>query len=90
MAIADTNGDGSISWGEMKTMNLKGASVTSGGEQYRRPSMQNKLPIVRCYWHVNGPNVDRNSSDVLNVFDGGGQVERGHFMWQRDFGLFNK
>ncbi|HUS58561.1 MAG TPA: prepilin-type N-terminal cleavage/methylation domain-containing protein [Planctomycetota bacterium] len=87
MVVADMNGDGSVSWGEIKIMCLKGASVSSGGSQFRLPKMEGKLPVIRCYWHLRGTSVDRNSTDILNLNDGG-HVSKGHFMWQRDFDMF--
>jgi len=89
MAVADTNGDGAVSWNEMKMMNVLGRSVSSGGKQFKLPKMEQKMPLIRCYWHVNGPSVDKEGTDVLNV-NVGGHVSQGHFFWQRDLGMYRK
>jgi len=88
MRAADTNRDDKLSWGEMKMMNVMGRSVTSGGAQYKLPSMEGRLPLVRCYWHVDGPAVDKDSPRVLNV-NLGGHISMGYFFWQRDIGIGN-
>jgi prepilin-type N-terminal cleavage/methylation domain-containing protein len=89
MGVADTSRppDGKISWGEMKMMSVHGRSVTSEGEHYKLPEMADRLPLIRCFWHVPGPIVDRDSGDVLNV-NVGGHVSQGFFMWQRDLNMF--
>lgn|GEM_PF-1271143 len=89
MGVADTNGDGAISWQEMKMMNVLGRSVSSGGKQFKLPKMEHKMPLIRCYWHVDGPSVDKERTDVLNV-NVGGHVSQGHFFWQRDLGMYRK
>ena len=87
LAVVDTNGDGVVSWAEMKTMNVMGRSVSSGGKQYRLPKLEGRLPLIRCYWHVSGPTVDKESADVLNV-NVGGNVSQGYFFWQRDLSMY--
>lgn len=87
MKIADTNRDNSISWGEMKKMNVKGRRVSSNNAQYRLPALGGKLPLIRCYWHLDGPSVDSNTSKVLNV-NTGGHISMGYMMWQRDLGMY--
>jgi hypothetical protein len=49
--------------------------------------MEGKLPLVRCFWHVEGPAVDRDSQRVLNM-NMGGHISLGYFMWQRDLQMF--
>jgi len=87
MAVADINRDGKISWFEMKMMSVNGESVASGGVHYKLPAIGDKVPMIRCFWHVPGPAVPRNSRDVLNI-NYGGHYSRGYFMWQRDLSLF--
>ena len=87
MRIADTNRDGAISWTEIKMMNMKGRSVTSGGKQYKLPTMEGKLPLIRCYWHLQGPAIDKRSENILNL-NVGGHITTGHFMWEEDLGMY--
>ncbi|NQT19541.1 MAG: prepilin-type N-terminal cleavage/methylation domain-containing protein [Planctomycetes bacterium] len=87
MRIADTNRDGTISWGEMKKMNVKGRRVSSNGVQYRLPPLEGKLPLIRCYWHVDGPAVDKHCRQVLNL-NAGNHISMGYFMWQRDLDMY--
>jgi len=93
MRVADTNHDGKISWGEMKMMNVKGRSVTKkeafgSTTRYRLPAMEGKMPLIRCFWHVDGPAVDRDSRKILNV-NAGGHISQGYFMWQRDLEMYD-
>ncbi len=86
MKVADTDRNMELSWAEMKMMNVMGRSVTSGGSRYKLPAMDEKLPLIRCYWHVGGSPVDRESRSVLNV-NLGGHFSQGYFFWQRDIGI---
>ena len=87
LRVADTNHDNSVSWAEIKSMCRDGASISAGGKMFRLPKMEGRLPLIRCYWHVGGPIVDRESTAVLNV-NVGGDMSMGHFMWQRDLGMY--
>jgi len=69
-------------------MNVMGRSVTSQNGRYRLPAMKGRLPLIRCYWHVDGPAVDKESRKILNV-NAGGHVTMGYFMWQRDLGMYD-
>jgi len=87
LRAADTNRDGTISWAEMKWMSVKGATVVSNGEPHRLPELGERMPMVRCFWHLKNPSVDPNDNNVIYVTING-SAHRGYIHWQRDLGLY--
>jgi len=74
MKMVDLNGDGFVSWFEIKYRTVKGApGVSPWGE---------RVPIIRCFNHIR-ETVITDTSVVLSV-TGLGNVYKGGPLWQKD------
>jgi len=58
--MADGNGDGVLSWFEVKKLTVE-------GYRGRLPGCGTRVPVVRCYWHMKGPNAKENYPMVINI-----------------------
>ncbi len=58
--MADGNGDDVLSWFEVK-------KLTADGYSGRLPGCGTRVPVVRCYWHMKGPNAKENYPMVINI-----------------------
>jgi len=84
LTIADRDGDQILSWNEVKVLSFKGCHTTVGGNKYRLPAWGVRVPLARCYWHVQGQAVLKDSSVVLSLASDGGAAIRGVPMWYKD------
>jgi len=75
VAHADFNGDGELSWYEVKMVNIQ-------GWEGRLAGIAGRVPIVRCFWHVKPPVLD-DSDWVLNIRSDF-RVYKGHPRWWFD------
>jgi len=62
-------GDGFVSWFELKSKTVKGAP------KYDLDAWGQRVPIIRCYWHVEGSELDDQSkvisaTGLANVYIG--------------------
>ena len=74
--LCDLNGDGLVSWYEIKQRTIKGR-VDIGLQAWG-----SRVPILRCYWHVKRPYL-KDDSLVISVA-GGGHVDDTDAVWCRD------
>lgn len=75
--LADTDENGVLSWNEVKILSRKGNS------DYGLPAWGDRVPIVRCYWHVENFGPLRDGSLVLDLLGDANAVERGVPPWYK-------
>jgi len=75
---ADANEDGVLSWNEAKVLSRK------GWDQRGLPAWGIRVPMVRCYWHVEGQRILRNDSLVMDLLGDGGSAVRSKPPWYKD------
>jgi type II secretory pathway pseudopilin PulG len=83
--LVDRNRDGVLSWNEVKVFSRKGCDTRDPdtGSTHRLKGWDIRVPILRCYWHVQG-GIMENESPVLNLRGDGSAVDRGVPMWFKD------
>jgi type II secretory pathway pseudopilin PulG len=72
-SLADTNGNGILSWNEIKTLSRKGNAT------YGLPAWDVRVPVVRCYWHMGNKFVD--DGVVLDLMSDCNAVRRNVVQW---------
>jgi prepilin-type N-terminal cleavage/methylation domain-containing protein len=81
--LADRDGNGVLSWNEVKVLSRKGCDLYEGGTHVAMKGWGVRVPIVRCYWHVEG-DVLTAESRVLNLRGDASATEEGELMWFKD------
>ena len=76
----DTNRDGILSWNEVKIFSRKGCRQQAGATLYELPGWDIRVPIVRCYWHIERK-VLQDDSLVINLRGDGSSADRGTPPW---------
>jgi len=74
--LCDLNGDGNVSWYEIKMRTVKGRSAI-GLKAYGT-----RVPFLRCYWHVTRPYLDTDDKIISVTY--GGDATTGSTMWHQD------
>ena len=74
-SLADANQDGVLSWNEVKTLSRQ------GNKEYGLPEWGIRVPIARCYWHVDGQSILKNDSLVLDLLGDAHAIRRGVPPW---------
>ena len=72
---ADTDTDGVLSWNEIKRLSK------TGWVEHGLPGWGIRVPILRCYWHVQGQRILGNDSLVLNLLGDASAAHRGVPPW---------
>ncbi|MFH1731472.1 MAG: prepilin-type N-terminal cleavage/methylation domain-containing protein [Planctomycetota bacterium] len=73
-AIADRDGNGVLSWNEVKVLSRK------GHDTYKLKPWHIRVPVLRCYWHVEGQAELKDDSLVINLRSDG-SADRGVLKW---------
>ena len=76
----DRDGSGVLSWNEVKVFSRNGCKKQIGETKYELPPWHIRVPILRCYWHVEGMSMLKDESSVLNLRSDG-SADRGHLKW---------
>ena len=76
----DRDGSGVLSWNEVKVFSRMGCKKQIGGKKCELPAWHIRVPVLRCYWHVEGMSVLKNESSVLNLRSDG-SAGRGGLKW---------
>jgi hypothetical protein len=50
--MVDRDRNGMLSWNEVKLFSRRGCDTEAGGTHYKIQPWGDRVPIVRCYWHV--------------------------------------
>ncbi len=72
----DRDGSGVISWNEIKVFSQAGVDSA----QYKLRGWRNRVPVLRCYWHVDGQAELADDSPVLNLRSDG-SAKQGLLRW---------
>jgi type II secretory pathway pseudopilin PulG len=83
LELADRDGDGVLSWNEVKVLSRKGCDAHDGSKHYQLRGWEVRVPIARCYWHVEGGALSFESR-VLNLRGDASATEEGELMWFKD------
>lgn len=75
LARADGDSDGVLSWNEVKRLSQR------GWPECGLPGWGIRVPILRCYWHVERQSTLRNDSLVLSLLGDASAAERGIPAW---------
>ena len=75
VSLADANADSVLSWSEVKRLSR------TGNKLYSVPAWGNKVPIARCYWHVEGQDMLLDTSRVLSLLGDGSAVSETPAKW---------
>jgi len=73
LRLCDLNGDGIISWYEIKQRTIRGS------EEAKIRAWGPRVPVLRCYWHVRKPRLDNES--MVQTATGLGNVYGGKSRW---------
>jgi prepilin-type N-terminal cleavage/methylation domain-containing protein len=76
----DRDGNGVLSWNEVKVFSRTGCERKIGEDKYKLPAWHIRVPVLRCYWHVEGMSVLNDESFVLNLRSDG-SADRGVLKW---------
>lgn len=76
----DSDGSGVLSWNEVKVFSRMGCKRQIGDNKSELPGWHIRVPVLRCYWHVEGQAVLKDESLVLNLRSDG-SVDRGVLKW---------
>jgi len=76
----DRDGSGVISWNEIKVFSQSGIDSQADGAKYKLRGWRTRVPVLRCYWHVDGQAVLEDDSPVLNLRSDG-SATRGLLRW---------
>jgi prepilin-type N-terminal cleavage/methylation domain-containing protein len=75
--LCDVNGDGIVSWYEIKQRTIRGSA------EVNLKAWGPRVPVIRCYWHVPRPYL-RNDTKKVVAASGRGDVTIGTPLWYRD------
>ena len=76
----DRDGSGVISWNEIKVFSQSGIDSRADKAEYKLRGWDIRVPVLRCYWHVEGQAVLTDDSPVLNLRSDG-SAKRGLLRW---------
>ena len=74
--LADRDRNGMLSWNEVKVLSRRGYDE----EEMKLKPWHIRVPVLRCYWHVEGQDVLKDDSSVVNLRSDG-SADRGMLKW---------
>jgi prepilin-type N-terminal cleavage/methylation domain-containing protein len=77
LAMTDRDGNGIVSWNEVKQLSRRGS------KEHGLPGWDIRVPILRCYWHLGTENVLREDSSVLDLLGDANSVHEGVPPWYK-------
>jgi len=79
-SLVDRDGSGVLSWNEVKVFSRTGCKRQIGETKYELPGWHIRVPVLRCYWHIENMAVLKDGSTVLNLRSDG-SAGRGKLKW---------
>ena len=77
LAMCDRDGNGILSWNEVKEVSRRGS------KDYGLPGWDIRVPICRCYWHLGAKQILKLDSVVLDLMGDASAVHDGVPPWYK-------
>lgn len=76
----DKDRNGILSWNEIKVFSRNGCKNTLGSNTCELPGWHDRVPVLTCYWHIEGMSVLKDDSSVMSLRSDG-SADRGQLRW---------